>query len=248
MSDPYAEQIRRLAAALAAGAADDLAAVLAAGSTPDDVRLFVEGNRSKRLEGLRAALAFLADAVDDLDPLLEAYLGRGPLPAHVTPRDDALRFLAWAERAADLSPEQLDHVVCQRARLRVEAAATADRAGLLAFQALREAGADLDPDDPDVAVHLNPVRVWARFATTALLDDDAAVPADVLFFAADGDIVTAVLEAEGQALLEEFADLAPCSLESWSAVTQHADREELVEICQDLAGMGLVAFGPIPAE
>lgn len=246
MSDPYAEQVRRLAAALAAGDADDLATLLAAGSTPDDVRLFTDGNREKRFAGLKAQVAFIADAVEDLDGVVEAYLGRGPQPAHETPRDDALRFLTWLDRNADLTPEQADHVACQRARLQVEAAAKHHRADYLTFLDRRQAGIDLDPDDAIVEIYLNPVRAWARFATAALLDDDATLPADVLFFAADGEIVTAVLEAEGRELIDELAELGPCPLGRWAALSRHADPETLAEMCRDLAGMGLVAFATSP--
>ena len=89
---------------------------------------------------------------------------------------------------------------------------------------------------------LNPVRAWSRFTTTALLDDDATLPADVLFFAARDEIRTAVLDLHGRELVEELAACGPCTLDDWAGRSQHADREELVTLCRDLAEMGLVAF------
>ena len=42
-------------------------------------------------------------------------------------------------------------------------------------------------------MHLNPIRIASQFVTARLLDDDATPPADVLFFAVDNDVATAVL-------------------------------------------------------
>ena len=95
---------------------------------------------------------------------------------------------------------------------------------------------------PGLRAHLNPVRAWSRFTTTTLLDDDATLPADVLFFAAGEEIRTAILESHGRALVEELASCGPRTLDEWAGRSQHADREELVSLYRDLAEMGLVAF------
>ena len=92
-------------------------------------------------------------------------------------------------------------------------------------------------------MHLNPSRAWSRFTTLALLDGDATLPADVLFFAAGETIRTAVLEPRGRALIEELAAWGSCALDEWAALSRHADRDELVAVCNDMAEMGLMAFG-----
>lgn len=244
--EAYREQLRRLARALAAGAADDLGPALAGGSTPAHVRLFTDGNRTKRHEALRAQLEFLAGAFADLDDRLEAYLRERPPVAFDAVLDDAGRFLDWVERSRDLTPEQRDHVACQRARQAVEAAARRDRAAHLHFQELWEATSRrlAAPDtDAGLRVHLNPIRAWSRFATGALLDADATPPADVLFFAVGTEIGTAVLEPTGRELVGELASGGSRTLDEWAVLSRHADREGLVELCRDLAEMGLVAFG-----
>ncbi len=246
-SEPYPEQLRRWARALAAGRADDLGTALADGSSPAHVKLFTESNRTKREEQLRMQLDFVAGALAGFEHLLGAYLGEEP-PAAGDTTADAARFLGWVERTCNSPPEQRDHVACQRARHAVEAAAKRNRAGHLRFQELWSGAARLaDEIDraPGLRVHLNPIRVWSRFTTPALLDDDAALPADVLFFVARDTIRTAVLEAHGRILVEELASRGPCTLDQWAGLSRHADREGLVELCRDLAEMGLVAFAPI---
>lgn len=195
-SEPYREQLRRLAQALAVGAADDLGAALAEGSTPAHVRLFTDGNRTKRHEALRAQLEFLAGAFADFDDRLAAYLRERAPVAFDAVLDDAGRFLDWVERVRDVTPEQRDHVACQRARQAVEAAARRDRAAHLYFQELWDAAdrrATALDTDPGLRVHLNPIRAWSRFATAALLDADASPPADVLFFSRPANVTGSLL-------------------------------------------------------
>lgn len=243
-SEPYPEQLRRWAQALVAGRADDLGAALAEGSSPAHVTLFTESNRTKRDEKLRMQLDFVAGAFADFGNLLAAYLGEEP-PAAGDPTADAARFLGWVERTCDPTPEQRDHVACQRARHAVEAEARRDRIGHLRFQELWSGTAGrADEIDrvPGLRVLLNPIRVWSRFTTPALVDDDVALPADVLFFAAGDAIRTAALEPHGRALVEELASCGPCTLDEWAGLSRHADREGLVDLCRDLAEMGLVAF------
>ncbi len=243
--EPYPEQLRRWATALAAGRADELGAALAAGSSPAHVKLFTDSNRTKRSEQLRGRLEFVAGAFPDFEDLLAAYLGGQP-PATGDATADAARFLEWVERTCRPTPEQCDYLACQRARHAVEALARQDRAGHLHFQELwcsaaRRAG-ELDRV-PGPRVHLNPIRIWSRFMTPALLDGDTPPPADVLFFAAGDTTRTAILEAHGQALIEELASCNPCTLDEWAARSQQADRDALVALCRDLAEMGLAAFG-----
>ena len=244
--ETYHEQLSRWTQALATGRADDLATALAEGSTPAHVRLFSDGHHTKRHEAIRTQLEFVAGAFADFEDLLAAYLGERPSVAYDTVTEDAARFLEWIERSRDLTPEQNDHMACQRARHAVEAAARTNRAGRLRFQKLWAATdqrAGSLATDANVRVSLNPIRAWSRFATAALLDAEASLPADVLFFAVDTGISTAVLEPVGRELVGELACWEPCTLEHWTGLSQHAGREEIVELCRDLAQMGLMAFG-----
>ena len=249
LSEPdlaYRDEIRRWVPALAGfQATTGVCDALAPGSSPLGLKLFAEGNLKKRREKLQAQLDFVAEAFDDLEDLVSAYLRNVPPAAYDTTVSDGERFLEWVERTAEPTPRQRDYVACQRARLAVEAAARADRPGHRRFQELwsltPQLAAELDTA-PGLLVCLNPVRAWSRFTTTALLDDDATLPADVLFFAASEEIRTAVLDPHGRELVEELASCGSCTLDDWATQSQHADREELVTLCRDLTEMGLVAF------
>jgi hypothetical protein len=183
---------------------------------------------------------------EPFDDLLVSYLRSVPLAAYDTGTSDAERFLEWLSRERALSPVELDHVACQRARHAVEALARRHRLAHVRFQELCSLAAELAGTllaNRDLFVYLNPIRVWTRFATPALLDAGAAPPADVLFFPRGTQMTTAVLEPPGRQRLRELEEYAPCTLEQWSVLSGEADREELADLCRDLAEMGLAAFG-----
>jgi hypothetical protein len=81
-----------------------------------------------------------------------------------------------------------------------------------------------------------------RRARSHPLDDDAALPADVLFFVAGEEIRTAVLDHHGRMLVEELASCGSCTLDEWLSASRSANRHELVALCRDLAEMGLIAI------
>jgi hypothetical protein len=247
MRDPaqvYRDQLAQLARSLATGTADSLRASLADGSTPDHVRLFTDDNAAKRRESLRARLEFLASAISDLDSRLTAYLESGPPAAHTNVSEDVAQFLNWLDQAGDLTAEQGDYLACQRARHAVELAARRDRVAHRHFQSLwrtTEQWLATLSTDTSLRIHLNPSRSAVRFGTGALLAEVAEPPVEVLFFAVGNEIATALLEAEGLALVEVLASATPCSLDRWAELSR-VDREELADLCADLAGMGLVAL------
>jgi len=246
MTDAYREEIARLTRALAAGAADDLRPALADGATDADVRLYARGNWAQRRGLLRALLDFLAGAIPDLDDRLAAYLRAGPLAAGDSVRMDLARFLAGLVNAGDLTAEQLDHVACQQARLAVAAAAERDRAAPRRFHRrwlATDPEAVLQPT-ARLAIHLNPIRAGARFATAVLVGEDVPLPADALFFAAAGEYRTALLDPHGRALVEELASWGPCALDAWASRSRAGTRDEIAPLCRALARMGLVAFDP----
>lgn len=243
----YRDELRRWAPALVGlQTTNHVCGALAPGSSPAGLKLFAEGNLSKRQEKLRTQLEFVAEAFDDFESLVWAYIRSVPPAAYDSTACDGERFLSWLERTGERTPQQCDYVACQRGRLAVEAAARADRRGHLRFQQLwslaPQRAAELDTAR-GLRAHLNPSRASSRLTTLVLLDDDASLPADVLFFAAGEAIRTAVLEPQGRALLEELAAHGPCALDEWAALSRHADREEIGAVCRDLAEMGLVAFG-----
>ncbi len=249
LSEPdltYQDELHRWVPALAGfQIMNGICDALAPGSSPVGLKLFAEGNLKKRREKLRAQLVFVADVFDDLEDLVSAYVRSVPPAAYDRTASDGQRFLSWLERTGALTPPQCDYVACQQARLAVEAAARAARSDHLRFQELwgltPPLAAELDTA-PGLLAHLNPVRAWSRFTTTALLDDEVTLPADVLFFAAGEEIRTAVLDRDGRALVEELAVCGPCTLDDWAARSGHADREKLVALCRDLTEMGLMAF------
>ena len=242
----YRRQLARWAQDLALAERASVAANLADGSSDLHVKLFTDGNLDKRFNKLQNALEFVAGAFQDFDDLLAAYVRALPLAAYDTGSSDAERFLEWLADRHPLTPEQRDYVACQRGRFAVENAARANRPGHVRFQELAGAAAEsavaLDAH-PGLQLYFNPIHAWSRFHTSALLDEEATPPANVLFYAAGTEIATAVLEPAGQLLVRSLALYTPCTLDDWAAMNQHADRDELLEFCRDLAEMGLVAFG-----
>jgi hypothetical protein len=243
--DEYRRQLTEWALAMAVGHNGSVPAALAEGSLPAQVELFTDGNLEKRYEKLQKQLEFVAGAFDDLNDLINDYIENEPLAAYDTGDGDGERFLLWLERQRPLTAEQRDHVTCQRARHAVEDVARKDRRGHVRFQerwsVATQLAAELETN-ARLRICLNPIRVAARFETAALLDEDAALPADVLFFPVGNSVRTAVLEPGVAELLEELAGWEPCTLAQWACLSRHADRDELVALSRDLAEMGLVAF------
>jgi hypothetical protein len=243
--ETYRQQLARWARALAAARQQELSGVRGEDAAPREVQMFVEDNVNKRLDKLRQQLEFVVEAFADFNELLLAFTRGFPLEAYATAASDGERFLDWLGRTQSLTAEQADYVACQRARHAVEDAARNNRWEHVRFQELWSLAGKLAEElgtNPALAVHLNPARAWSRFLTPALLDEGAEVPADVLFFAAGGDIRTAILEGAGRSLVLELACLGPCTLDQWAVLTKQADREELVDFCRDLARMGAIAF------
>lgn len=251
-SEDYATQLRRLARSLAAARHEDVLDLLAPGYHLWQVQMFTDDNIYKRYKKLQVQLEFVQPAFDDFEDLLEAYVHEFPLSAYDTGTSDGDRFLAWLESHRELTPEQRDFVICQRSRHAVEDEGRRNRLGHVRFQELASLTSELVGEldsNPNLQVHLNPIHVWGRFQSKALLDEDAEPPADVLFYASDNEVRTAVLEPEGQQLAHELATLSPCTLDQWAALgNSFADREsrsqnELASFCRDMADIGLVAFG-----
>ena len=245
----YRNQIAKLAGCLACGAVDELRDELEDPQAFDRMVAFVDGNFAKRIDWLKRAVEFVAPVFDDWDALLEEYVNEEHLVATGANADDADAFLSWLQITQNLSPKQQDYVNCERARNAAEAQALANRLQHVRFQELASLAtefAELLVTDPKAAetlvIQVNPIRVWTRMLTAELLGNSSELPTDVLFFASGGGINTAELSPEARDLVVDLCERAPCTLESWSCVNPFIEREQLAEMCRQLAQLGLIAF------
>ncbi len=243
--ETYQQQLRRIAQAMATARSSDVYADLEPGSQPEMLKLFVDGNLDKRLDKLDKGLELVKEALgDDFEPLAIEFIKALPMGAYDSGQYDGEKFLAWLVDHKSLSPVQRDHVACQRARNAVENMARNQRLAHVQFHDLASVAGKLSEEldsNPTLWIHLNPIRVWARFETGALLDEESDEPSDVIFFAVGKDITTAVLETEGRQMIEELASLQPVSLASWAALSEDAERDELIELGAELAEMVCVS-------
>lgn len=244
--EDYAEQIRRCAQALALARNEQVAGVLAKGHTLDMLKMFTDGNLDKRYQKLIDECEPMMDAFDDLDEVIVEFVKTVPLTAYDTGCSDAERFLRFLESRRPLTPEQEDHITCQKSRYAIESLAMERRMEHVRFQDLSGLVDSLAAEwgsNPDLWVHLNPLRVWAEFQTSALLDEDDETPATVLFFPVGSDIRTAVLDEDGIAVVRMLEARGRVRLDDRAWKKTGLDRDERIEICCDLAEIGLAAFG-----
>jgi len=75
------------------------------------------------------------------------------------------------------------------------------------------------------------------------LDEDDAIPADVMFFPVGNDIRTAVLEPDAAQVTRRLESKGPARLEELVANLSGISRDRIVETCRELAEIGLAAFG-----
>jgi hypothetical protein len=243
----YQQQLRHLVRAMSMPNREtETSDSLNFGSGISRVKMFVDGNLEKRREKLERQLEFLGDGFDDLGELIVEFIKAEPLGAFGSAVSDGERMLQWLSAKKDPTALQRDYIACQRARHAVEELARGNRLAYVRFHELSSVLHELLPQlgiDDRLRILLNPTRVWATFETSELVDDDVEPPVNVLFFGSRGEVATAVLELEGQALLNELVDYQPCTVGQWADLSPWAERDELVEFCRDLAEMGLVAIG-----
>jgi hypothetical protein len=244
--EEYAEQIRRCAQALSLGKNDEVAGVLAKGHTLDMLKMFTDGNLDKRYQKLVDECEPMRDAFDDLDGVIVDYVKTVPLVAYDTGGSDSANYLRYLGSRRPLTPEQEDFVAYQQGRYALESLALDRRPEHLRFQemsALVESLAAEWGSNPDLWVHLNPLRVWATFQTSTLLDEDDETPATVLFYPVREDIRTAVLGEDGIAVVRFLESRGRARLGDPAWDETGLGREQRAEICRDLAEIGLAAFG-----
>jgi hypothetical protein len=244
--EAYRERIHRVTQSLVFGRHEALSTELRPGIRVDQVRLFTQGNFDKRFEKLQDACELLADGFTDLDDEIVAYVKEVPLSSYDTGSIDAERFLDWLSGRHDLTEEQEDCVTCLRSRHAVEFVALKQRLSHLRFQELLSLNGRLLPElerNHRLVVHLNPIHVWSRFTTRALLDEDDAVPATVIFFPVGSDIRTAVVEPEAEELLRVLEQAGVLRVKDLKRLWPRTEQTTLQELVRELAEMGLVALG-----
>lgn len=245
-TDAYREQIQYYARQMALGRTDGIASGLGHGMSLELVEMFTSGNLDKRFDKLTDACELLADDFDNLDELIKTYVHEVALAAYDTGCTDCERFLIWICEREDLSPEQQDFIRCQRSRHAVEFVAVKKRLAFVRFQELLSMNERLLEElgsNGRLGVHLNPVHVWSRFETRALLDDEADVPATVMFYPVGNDVRTAVIEPEAEELIRLLDQSGVMCVRDVKKLYPHAERDAVVELIRDLAEMGIIALG-----
>lgn len=244
--EAYRRQLMHLVRGMLTGDGRDIVPALENCAKPELVKLFIEGNQEKRLAKLRAHLKFMAQGFEDIENLLKTYVERQPLMPYATVLLDANCFLDWLVRSGKPTPEQCDFVAYQRAQHQIARNAGRQRLEYARFEDRLKHSDELHAEhllhDGDMCIYLNPMHVWARFHTNVLLDDQTAPPVDVLCYPANGELRTTVLEPFGIQLIRELSTYNPCTIAQWSILSRSAERDDLVEFCQSLARLKLVAF------
>ncbi|REJ87238.1 MAG: hypothetical protein DWQ34_25560 [Planctomycetota bacterium] len=242
----YREQITHYAQTMALGQNGPAEAGLQAGMPADRVGMFTSGNLYKRFDKLKDACEMLAEGMEEIDDLVKAYVKEIPLSAYDTGCTDAERFLIWISEKADLTEEQKDIVRCQRSRHAVEFVAMKQRLAHVRFQELlsmNERLLDELAENGKLMVHLNPIHVWSRFETKALLDEEDIIPATVLFFPVGNDIRTVVIEPECEELIRLLDQSGVMRVKDLRKLVSAGDQEQLIGLLRDLAEMGVIALG-----
>jgi hypothetical protein len=244
--EEYREQIRQCAQNLAVARTDVVTPYLPNAEQAQFVDVYADGNLEKRVDKLTDQFEFMAEEFDELGEWIGEYTRTIPLAAYDTGSTDSVIFLDWVEQRQSLTPEQTDLVTCHRSRIEVEEIARDNRMGHIRFQEMLSATEDLSAEldsNEDLWVHLNPIRVWARFETTVLLEDEDDLPATVVFYPVGSDVRTAVLDPFGQIVIDKLESLRSAKTADLFAAFPYDNREAVIDICRDLAEMGLISFG-----
>lgn len=248
-SRDYARTLRRLAGSLSVAHCADVAGDVATGFSMEKVKMFTDGNLEKRFQKLQDQLDLLGEERDDLDDLIVEYVRTVPLAAYDTGRSDGDRFARWLITACELPPEQRDILTVIRGRVAIEEQARTSRLAHVRFQERASVAAELLKElttNPDLTLHVNPIRMQASFESHQLLGDEPLEPGDiVLFYAWRDEVRTCVLEADSAVMLRTLTDGEPCHLDSLQhrlELTTAVDPDLLIDLITDCADAGLIAF------
>lgn len=246
IASDYRQQIAECAQALAIAQNESVARYLSGPDAAAGVKLFTDGNLDKRYMKLLDHFEEMAEEFDGFTDLIERFVRCVPLAAYDTGSSDSQRFLDWLCGTRRLNERQRDFVACMRSRYAVEVAAECHRLAHVRFQELLSTcdalGPELNVDSP-VWIHLNPIHAWGVFRTRVLADDETELPATVLFYPVAGTIHTAVLDQFAEFIVRELEVRGPARFGDLSPAPLETSREELLQLCRDLAEVGIVAFG-----
>ncbi|GAB4135188.1 MAG: hypothetical protein Tsb009_01220 [Planctomycetaceae bacterium] len=244
--EDYRNQIRRCAQSLAVANTKVVTHYLPKTEKLEMVDVYAEGNLDKRIWKLGDQFEFMKEEFDQLDEWIQTYIHTVPLAAYDTGSTDSVLFLDWLEKHMTLTPEQQDYVTCHRSRIEVEEIARENRMGHVRFQEILSATKEVAEElssNRSTWIHLNPIRVWARFETNILTGEDESGPTTVVFFPVGNEIRTTILEPIAQIVLDELESQPSCRMSELTGTFPPEQREAVVDICRDLAELGLVAFG-----
>jgi hypothetical protein len=198
-----------------------------------------------RLRRLHSACELLADGFDGLDEQIADYVASTPMPSCGVECADADRFLDWLAGHADLNEEQRDFVAALRGRRAVEYVAVKQRLAHARFQELlRHTDTRIDQLETNgrLTVYLNPIHIWSQFETRALLNDDADIPATVLFVPCGSDVRTIVVEAAAKRLIDHLEADGPLRMKDLLHRSGCGREQSCLQAVRQLAAVGVVAL------
>ena len=242
----YRALIGRWARALSTGDHDIVAPFVTDEAALARLKMFTDGNFEKRFLKIRDQVEDLLEVFDELETSIEDYIRSRPLAAYDTGPGDSSTFLYWLVETSSPSAEQLDYITCQKCRTELDGLAERNRAGHGRFQELRSQNDTLLNEldsNPQIWIHLNPIRAAATFQTRALLDDEADLPAEVLFYPVGNEIRTAVLEREALTVVRSLWRSSPQHLNELADSINGVSRDEIRETVSDFMEIGLASLG-----
>lgn len=198
----------------------------------------------RRLESLQEACRILADGFEDLDESIARYLADASRSAYECEADDVENFLQWLAEQEDLTPEERDHVACQKSQQAVERVVLRRRLAHLRFQEMLQTPRQPEHGEqrPQCLVHLNPVHVWATFESHALIADDADLPATVVVFPVGATTRSLVVDSVMAYLIRKLEHYGPLPLQHLLRAAQSGGREALHSRIVRLTELGLLAL------
>lgn len=242
----YRDLIGRWARALSTGDHKVVSPFVTDDPAIDRLKMFTDGNFEKRFLKIRDQVEDLLEVFDELEALIAKYMRTQPLAAYDTGLGDSAAFLDWLVETESPSAEQLDYITCQKCRTELDGLAELNRVGHGRFQELRSRNdallSELDTN-PQIWIHLNPIRTATTFQTRALLDDEAELPAEVLFYPVGDEIRTAVLEPEALTVMRLLWRSAPLHVQDLVDGINDMSRDDIREIVGDLVEIGLATLG-----
>lgn len=214
-----------------------------------NVRLGSDGTGARRMSSdrsrdLKDACSLLADGFEEFDEFIEAYIRQVPLRARDSEARDCDRFLFWLEEQVELTREQRDFITQQQSRYAVEFVALKQRIAHHRFQEMVRGNSSFNGHSASHLsqnIHLNPVHVWATYESHVFLDDEAEVPATVLFYATSSGIATAVIEDAVRRLIREL-EQGPQKLRTLVKQTPKSERDALLASIAQLVQLELIAL------